>query len=228
MRVLLFTEGSESQKELILKENKDIAGFINIDDTTDFSEAEYLLGIRSYSKIYIQFSESYYKKIYNMLGELKHQNNNHEVVILMGSEDSHIATIFKKHVSEIYSSVNAKLIHVSNVGPHISDQIRTYFFEAPDMIESFEIDLKTRSVALTVNSKELKVKVKSAKDFQILLFFIKNYGETLNIDTILSGVFHEPELGSASPIESAISVIRNLLGRNSIKALKRVGYRFAL
>ena len=84
----------------------------------------------------------------------------------------------------------------------------------------------------TNTNEVVSLKINKSIDFQVLVYFIRHYGEVININSILSAITEEPEYMNNSPIESSISSIRKIfatyLNLNPIKALKRIGYQFSI
>jgi len=237
MRVLILS--SIDIDENILRKNNDIEKFVHIDITKDIEEAEYLAYIRRYNQIYLEFNESNYKLYYNLFKVLNQYEKDfsYQLKILITEKTSkNILDIFKTHTKKIYKNISPEFISVepNELKSFFKESILEGFYRTPEVIEKYEIDIKNQKITLIIDSKEFNVHIKSKKDFKVLVFFIQHYGEVLNIDTIVSATSSKPELSSISPIESAISSIRNIFKKHNlfpgspIVSIKRIGYKFAL
>jgi len=236
MRILIYTKDENMTENIFKEKNSSIFKFLNIDIVNDIEEAAYLLDIRKYNEVFIDFEEKKYKKYFNLLKVLNTSNLEFfcKLTIFVENENSNVLNIFKKHEQSVYKNINPIYSPKNNYINFISKEIQETFYKIPEIIEKYEIDLKTQTVNLFINNNKFSITIDSKRDFKVLLFFIQHYGEILNVETIVSATFKDPEYRSTSTIESAISSIRklfeNLIGDhiNPIVAHKKIGYRFAL
>jgi len=234
MRILFLTDKTDIESKINSKLEK-ISKFLNIDIVHgDIGEAEYLLDIRRYNLIFLDFQEKHYKEFYNLFKVLKSYNEDFSYTLYINFPENvnkNIKETFITHTQKIYKNPNIKFLENQNE-EFFFQKIEDSFYKKPDIIERYEIDIDQRIVTLIINNQEFEIKLKSKKDFKVLLFFIQHYGEILNIDTIISATFKDPEIASSSPIETAISSVREVFKKitenNPIVSHKRKGYRFAL
>jgi len=234
MRILIYTKNKEITESLFKKSNQDIFVFLNIDIVNDLEEARYLLDIRSYNEVFLDFNEKNYKRYFNLFKILNTLPSGSpcNISLFLTKDNSNLLSIFKSHATKIYKNVKPQYAMISEEKDFIINKIQKRFFEIPEIIEKYEIDLKKRTVNLLINNEPFSIHIKSKRDFHVLIFFIQNYGEVLNISTIISATVKEPEIKNSSTIESAISAIRKIFEKITSKEIivshKKVGYRFAL
>lgn len=220
--------------------------FINIDSLSNLDDTEYYLMIRRYDLIIINFSKENYKKMFNIFKVVSDNyllsEYRYKFVFLIDTEQlsnsefaNNLKTI-KTSLKEIYKKISPTFINYKNDSSAIqSELIKEYFYETPEIIKSIDIRLKSQEIFLEFNdNSKFHIEVKSKKDMHVLLYFIRHYGEVINIEMILSGITSDPEFSNSSPVESAISSLRKSFKKLSIRtkkpivALKRVGYRFEI
>jgi two-component system, OmpR family, alkaline phosphatase synthesis response regulator PhoP len=90
-----------------------------------------------------------------------------------------------------------------------------------------EVDFRTRAVLREGKPLEL-----SAREFQLLQYFIEHYGEVLSRETILNGVWGYDAMPSTRTIDTHVTWLRQKLEDNPhhpehILTIYGVGYRFA-
>lgn len=86
-----------------------------------------------------------------------------------------------------------------------------------------KVDIPGRNVYIDGNRTEL-----TAKEFDLLLFLIKNKGIVLSRDKILNGVWGYDYFGDERTVDWHIKLLRNKIGicRNMIRTVRGVGYKF--
>ena len=235
MRVLVHTNSNYKESDFKNK-NSEINKFLYVDTSNDIEEAEYLLDIRKYNLMILEYDSSKYKQFYNLFKIINSLDSDfsYKLIIVYNEDVSNLETL-KEHTKRIYKNLKIEYIQITSEEKKkdfINKEIKENFYHLPKIIEKYEIDLNKREIDLIIEGKEFNLKIKSKREFRILLFFIQHYGEVLNIDTIMSGTFEEPEYNSNSIIEGAISSIRKTFKKlselNPVKAHKRIGYEFSI
>ncbi|MGN1405674.1 MAG: response regulator transcription factor [Erysipelotrichaceae bacterium] len=86
-----------------------------------------------------------------------------------------------------------------------------------------EIDVPGRIVYIDHQKAEL-----TAKEFDLLVYFIKNKGIVLTRETILNAVWGYECTGQERTVDWQIKLLRNKMGkyRNMLKTIRGVGYRY--
>ena len=235
MRILGYNLDSEYL--LKSKVSKDSQKLIHIDLESDKGDIEYFLIIRRYDMIVLNLDNKNYKRYLNLLKiinrEYKLSEFRYELII--SHEESIDITYLQNDINQNYKNIKPKYIKYNKnnpISPIIQNNIFNYFYKTPDIIQSISMDVSKQLITLEVNDNTYDIFVKSKKDIQVLLHFIRHYGEVINMEMILSGISKEPELSNSSPVESAISSLRKVFSflnvNNPIIALKRVGYRFEI
>jgi len=235
LRILVYTENKDlTESDFRKKANVDLDKYIFIDIVRDLEEAEYLLDIRGYNQIFLDFNENKYKKYYNLFKVINKLSIDFSYdLFLLYDKESNKLNSLKEQVKSIYKNMNITYIQ-DKTANFISEKIYHGFYQTPSIIDSYEIDMKNQKIVLTIENERFEIPVKYNREFKVIIFFIQHYGEVVNIDTILSGIVSEPEEFTNSRIETTISSIRNsfellkLKVKNPIVAHKRIGYRFAL
>lgn len=89
--------------------------------------------------------------------------------------------------------------------------------------KELRVNVLKRSVTLFGNPVEL-----TAKEFDLLVFFLENKGMALSRDQILNAVWGYEYFGEDRTVDWQIKLLRNKLGsyRGVIKTLRGVGYKF--
>jgi len=244
MRVMLIGFSEESEvAEIKKKINSSYRNYIYIDFYTDVGEAEYMACIRSYDLVFIKNKPSLYLEYLNFFKELKNQPF---VKVLFFNKQ--IGELSKKMTNESFREVLDKIFSYLDIEyiddeaedfdyvSYMSEKISKIFTGSPETISHLKIDYEKKSIEVFLNEKDsFSINIPKEKDFKILLYFIRHYGEVISVDSILSGINSEPETVLTSPIETGISTIRKLFKTkapkninlvNPIKATKRIGYSF--
>lgn len=89
--------------------------------------------------------------------------------------------------------------------------------------EDLKIDYKAHSVF--ISEKEINL---TPKEYELLVYFIKNNNIALSRETLLSKIWGYDYYGDYRTIDTHIKMLRNNLGkyRDLIKTVRRVGYKF--
>jgi DNA-binding winged helix-turn-helix (wHTH) protein len=235
MRIALidFDKNIFNKKNISKEINKNYEKSLFFDFfSEDIEEAEYCIEIRNYDLILINFNKKHYCKYYNILSILKkYYKLDYNLIVFNKDKNLSQFKSFLEKKSEIYKNVN--LTTENNIDfKYIVNIIEDYFETIPKIVD-LSVNHKDKTVKIiTNNNEEVILKIEKNIDFQILTYFVRHYGEVININSILSAIINEPEYMNNSPIESSISSIRKLfkqsLSINPIKAFKRIGYQFKL
>lgn len=91
--------------------------------------------------------------------------------------------------------------------------------------EDLKIDYKAHSVF--IKEKEIKL---TPKEYELLVYFIKNKNIALSRETLLSKIWGYDYYGDYRTIDTHIKMLRNNLGkyRDLIKTVRAVGYKFEI
>lgn len=89
--------------------------------------------------------------------------------------------------------------------------------------KDLKVDFLAHSVY--VNDKEV---ILTPKEYELLVYFIKNNGIALSREQLLNNVWEYDYVGNDRTIDTHIKMLRNNLGkyRNLIKTVRRMGYKF--
>lgn len=189
-----------------------------------------------YDLIIINFRSVNYSKYYNIMSILdKYYELEHKVCIYHNLSEKMNFSSFQNKIKEIYKKVQIDYLGSFHSKEELTKDIveltEKWFLNTP-IVNNMSIDHENRVLKLETKHGEVTIDIKKNIDYQILIYFMRHYGEVININSILSAITAEPELMNNSPIESSISSIRKLfnlnLGLNPIKAFKRVGYQFSI
>lgn len=234
----MFSENDQKKIQSIMNPKlKDIIFYDIFSDSVD--DAEYCLDIRMYDLIIINFRSVNANKYYNLFTILhKRYELQHKVYMFNNPSEDRNLQICLDRVQEVYSNVQLNLLGAfyskDELTSKIVDLTEEYFLNIP-ISNNIQIDYEKQELNILTTNGTFKIAVEKTTDFQVLNYFIRHYGEVININLILSAISIEPELMNNSPIESSISSIRKLFASagfdkkfNPITAFKRVGYKFCL
>jgi len=239
MRILTFNVNL-NQNELVDNITKNLQNVVNIDIAEDLEEFEYLSLIRKYDLFILNLDNSNYKNYLNIFKVLnnrysKHEDYRYKLFISYTKENPNL-NYLQDSIKRIYKNLQPqyKEITLENKENIFKNLIANYFYETPSLIKSIDIKISQKIIIIKFENDSIEVKVKSKKDLYVLLYFIRHYGEIVNVETILSGISKEPELSKGSPVEAAISSLRKVFRTLKLKkddpivALKRIGYKFEI
>ena len=88
-------------------------------------------------------------------------------------------------------------------------------------IGDFEFDLK--NLELKKDSKIIYLKPKEAK---LLKFFIQNRGKIVSKEEIFNYLYSFDEEANEASLRTFVNTLRNILGKDKIKTIKGIGYKF--
>lgn len=229
MRIMIFSETktqNEIQNEIDYLENKLYA---KVDYFNDYELAEYCMDIRTYDVIYFEYLPKFDKSYYNFLGYIKNKEVTPKVYLMKSSNEKE-STIVKSFISN-YDFLEITFIDKINFVEHIEKTLSCA--EENILIrDNIHIDLKDKKIFFEKDGELKEIQFKKKFDFYVLLYFMRHYKSTININSLLDATCSEPEFTKDSIIESSISSIRKsfkeILDINPIKAFKKVGYRFSI
>jgi DNA-binding response OmpR family regulator len=90
-------------------------------------------------------------------------------------------------------------------------------------IESGNIKLNRSNMNVSVNGKETRL---DNLTFNLLLYLIQNEGETISRDILMRDVWGNEVSVTTRTIDVCVCKIRNIIGKDRIKTIKKVGYSF--
>lgn len=231
MRVALIDCLTEKTELPINKSFKDCIFFDSFKD--DIDEAIYCVDIRVYDIIYINFNPSFYKKYLNIIGTLNRDYDlKYKLFMFVENEKDNSFIDFKSAIKS-YKKVEINYIdsNMVNKSDFIIENTEFIFKEIPN-IKTISVNHADKTLTIKTKDGDVVFPMYKMIDMQVILYFLRHYGEVININSIVSSISKEPEFMSNSPIESSISSIRKLFktnaGLNPIKAFKRVGYQFKI
>lgn len=231
MRVALIDCDINKNELNINKYFKDCIFFDYFQD--DIDEAIYCVDIRVYDIIYIKFNPLFYKKYLNIIGTLNRDYDLKYKLFMFVENNIDNSFISFKEAIHSYKKVEINYIDstVINKPEFIIENTEFIFKEIPH-IKTISVNHEEKTLTIKTKDGDVIFPMYKMIDMQVILYFLRHYGEVININSIVSSISSEPEFMSNSPIESSISSIRKLFktnaGLNPIKAFKRVGYQFKI
>lgn len=219
MRIFIYTKNRKDFKKDIpfLQENL----YARVDFFEDIEEAEYCIDIRHYDIVYIEYQKEYHKKYFNILKSINNMSIK-PIVYFLNAEKindfnlypfinkDELTIDFKKHIIKILPNNESKIIKKGDL----------------------TINIKNKNIFYEKDGELKEIVFEKSFDFLVFLYFVRNYGDVININNLLDATCEEPEHAKNSLIESSISSIRKsfqeILKLNPIKAFKKVGYQFSL
>jgi DNA-binding response OmpR family regulator len=228
MRIMIFLESLN--EDSLEKEIKYIQKNMHakIDIFNDYEEAEYCMDIRQYDLVYLEYNKKYEKNYYNFFAYA----NKKEIVpnVFLLTEEDTKNNLIIKNFSEKYNFIKEEKKENFNLKKHLLSLNP----EEENIIirDNLKIDLKNKKIYILKQNEYQEVEFTKKFDFYVLLYFLRHYQSTININSLLDATCEEPEFTKDSIIESSISSIRktfkDILNINPIKAFKKVGYRFSV
>ena len=94
-----------------------------------------------------------------------------------------------------------------------------------DIYSYKDLEINYKAHTVKINNKELKL---TPKEYELLVFFIKNEGVALSREQLLSSIWGYDFYGDDRTVDTHIKMLRNNLGkyRDLIKTVRSVGYKF--
>ena len=94
-----------------------------------------------------------------------------------------------------------------------------------DIYNYKDLEINYKAHTVKINNKELKL---TPKEYELLVFFIKNEGVALSREQLLSSIWGYDFYGDDRTVDTHIKMLRNNLGkyRDLIKTVRSVGYKF--
>ena len=235
MRIALINFKNIERNEIFDNIDINISELIYLDNfEEDMKEAEYCIDIRSYDLILINYLTEHKKFYVNMFGSINRKYKLSNKVVFVEQSTRSNLNEFLAEYTKIYKNVNTKTTPVfyerSNLLQFLSKIIYDTFILSPN-IQNVSIDYENKIINVVINDINIPIKAKRVIDYKILTYFIRHYGDIINLDCILSAIAEEPEYYEPS-IESSITNIRktfkSYLNKNPIKSFKKIGYRFQI
>jgi two-component system alkaline phosphatase synthesis response regulator PhoP len=90
-------------------------------------------------------------------------------------------------------------------------------------IECGDIKLDRTDMTISVKGKKTRVEKLS---FNLLVYLIDNKGETVSRDILMRDVWGEEVCVTTRTIDVCICKLRNIIGKEKIQTIKKVGYSF--
>ena len=102
---------------------------------------------------------------------------------------------------------------------------RTSANKVEDIYNYKDLEINYKAHTVKINNKELKL---TPKEYELLVYFIKNEGVALSREQLLSSIWGYDFYGDDRTVDTHIKMLRNNLGkyRNLIKTVRSVGYKF--
>ena len=102
---------------------------------------------------------------------------------------------------------------------------RTNSNKVEDIYNYKDLEINYKAHTAKINGKELKL---TPKEYELLVYFIKNEGVALSREQLLSSIWGYDFYGDDRTVDTHIKMLRNNLGkyRNLIKTVRSVGYKF--
>jgi two-component system alkaline phosphatase synthesis response regulator PhoP len=86
-------------------------------------------------------------------------------------------------------------------------------------------DIKLDRTDMTISVKGEKTRVEKLS-FNLLVYLIDNNGETVSRDILMRDVWGEEVCVTTRTIDVCICKLRNIIGKEKIQTIKKVGYSF--
>ena len=102
---------------------------------------------------------------------------------------------------------------------------RTVKEDSNSVLEEAGIRIDQAAHIVTIDDRPIEL---SVKEFELLVYFLKNKGIALSREKILNGVWNYDYYGDSRTIDSHIKKIRHKLGKKGkyIETMRGVGYKF--
>ncbi|HEX3487615.1 MAG TPA: response regulator transcription factor [Micropepsaceae bacterium] len=113
--------------------------------------------------------------------------------------------------------------HVQEISARLRALIRRSAGKASPVLEHNDITLNPASGSVTVAGKAVDL---TAQEFRILNYFMHRQGRVISQNELIEHLYPLQEERDPNTIEVYIGRLRRKLGRDSIKTLRGLGYRF--
>ena len=217
MRVLLVEPGSEENERLekaLLEKN------YQVDISQSFDDARYLIDIRNYDLILLDWPLSM-SNVTDLINEAKKKSSKSSVIIISERQDrlSEIEALKGGADDYVRKPLDLELLMV-----RIEAKLR---FGASNIIEIEELIINPEEEKIIYQGREIELK---GKPFEVLTHLARHKDHIVSKEQLLDAIWEEPELVTPNVIEVAINQIRQKmdkpLGITTIETVRRRGYRF--
>lgn len=240
MRIAYFNIKKEDVKNIKIDTNFNKSVFAD-NFNNDYDSFAYCMDTRIYNLVFIKYEDIIYKKYFNVFKYLLNNNIDTKVYFYVDkNEQNHNCNYFKENIKMCYSKLNVEIIYVdkeNDFSKFISEKVNNYFLDFLNLsfIEKFyidETDGNNRTLKMVVSGNILEIKLDSVIDFNVLMFFVKNYGNIVSFRSIASAISDTPEKTSNLKIEKSIAHIRQSIEKFNnlvnIQTFTKNGYKFII
>lgn len=204
----------------------------------DFEDFSYCTGTRVYDMIFIKYEDLICNKYFNVFRYTLNNNNGTKIFVYMDNSESYTRIeSFMETVRTCYIGLDVSIINIdkNEMENDIAKNISSYFSDFMNMPFIKSIDNKSsndKMLRMRLDGSEIDISTDKDIDFNILIFFIKNYEKILTLKSIASAIADVPENTPDSKLENSISKIRKKLIKFNeninIQTFKKNGYKMVL
>lgn len=205
---------------------------------TNFEDFSYCTDTRVYDMIFIKYEDFICNKYFNVFKYTMNNNNNTKIFLYMDNSENHTRVeSFIETIKTCYIGLDVTIININKdeMEENISKSISSYFSDFMSMPFIESIDNKSsndKMLRMNLDGGTIDISTDKDIDFNILIFFIKNYEKILTLKSIASAIADVPENTPDSKLENSISKIRKKLiefNENiNIQTFKKNGYKMVL
>lgn len=206
----------------------------------DFEEFSYCMDTRIYDIVFITYEDFLSKKYFNVFKYFLKNNKDTKVYLFLNNQKSYPNyNYFIDTIKTCYADLQIEMVFLDNINIEVKllnfivEKVDSYFLDFLNIsfVENFYVNNvdNNRILQMVISGNIIEIKLDNDIDFNMLIFFIKNYGNIVTLRSITSAITKVPENTSDSKIENSISKIRKkLLFFNNfinIQNFKKAGYK---
>ena len=156
---------------------------------------------------------------FDLLNEIKMNKPNMPIVFMSARDQEFDRIIGLEKGSDEYIT---KPFNIKEVILRIQNILKRVYKDDPSLIsiDGYIIDEEKRKVLLEQNEIEL-----TTKEYELLLYFVKNKGIAISLEQVLSKVWDENYFGSDRVVDDTLRRLRKKMPNLNIKTIYGFGYR---
>ncbi len=156
---------------------------------------------------------------FDLLNEIKMNKPNMPIVFMSARDQEFDRIIGLEKGSDEYIT---KPFNIKEVILRIQNILKRVYKDDPSLIsiDGYIIDEEKRKVLLEQNEIEL-----TTKEYELLLYFVKNKGIAISREQVLSKVWDENYFGSDRVVDDTLRRLRKKMPNLNIKTIYGFGYR---
>ena len=214
-------------KILIIEDDENILNLLQegfeeenyqVQSAMDGEEGEYLASINHYDAIILDWMLPYKSGI-EVLESLKQKHIKTPILMLTAKDD------VKERVKGLQSGADdylGKPFSFEELQARVEALIRRTSFDGFSLVEIQNIIIDTNKKIVKQDNKEVNL---SAKEYELLMFLIKNKNSYVSKFMIEDELWNDQEFVSSNVIEVTIFNLRKKLSKELIKNYKGLGYK---